>query len=233
MYDVTIAPENGNDLITNDIAAYDTKINLSDPTARLHGAFIVAFDFFNKHLFESRLPHCVITMRASRGSRGYFSKDRFEGPSEEISHEIALNPRASKKRTVAQVLSIVHEMVHLEQQCFYTPGRGRYHNKEWARLMKRLGLYPSSTGQPGGGETGQRVSHFIIAGGPFDIACAELLATGFKIEYADIRHDGQRKTPEKSKAKYTCNGCGFNAWAKPRATNLSCLDCGLQMVEVA
>jgi predicted SprT family Zn-dependent metalloprotease len=230
MLEVTIAPEKGKEL---DIVSYQTKINVIDPTARLHGAFIVAFDFFNKYLFDDRLPRCVITMRANRG-RGYFSEDRFEERTGERKHEIALNPRAFKRRTVEQVLStLVHEMVHHQQKCFYKPGRGRYHNKEWGSLMKRVGLYPSDTGQPGGKETGQSMTHFIIDGGPFDVACAELISSGFKIDLADIRRERERKAPEKSKSKYTCDGCGFNAWAKPKATNLACLDCGKQMVEVA
>jgi hypothetical protein len=63
MLEVTIAPEKG-DLITKDIASYDTtSLITTDPTARLHLAFVGAFKFFNDHLFESRafrsaLSHC-------------------------------------------------------------------------------------------------------------------------------------------------------------------------------
>jgi hypothetical protein len=46
------------------VASYQT--NIIDPTARLYGAFIGAYDFFNKFLFEDRLPRCVITLRANR-----------------------------------------------------------------------------------------------------------------------------------------------------------------------
>jgi Zn finger protein HypA/HybF involved in hydrogenase expression len=94
-------------------------------------------------------------------------------------------------------------------------------------------LYPSNTGRPGGKETGQQMHHYVIDSGPFSVACAELLRIGFKIEYADIWQDGKKKEPEKSKAKYTCDGCGFNAWAKAGSTNLACLDCDIPMVEVA
>ena len=107
--------------------------------------------------------------------------------------------------------------------------RSGYHNKEWGTLMKRVGLYPSNTGQPGGKETGQSVSHYIIDGGPFSIACRALIETGFMIEYADIWRDGEKKESEKNKAKYTCEGCGFNAWAKPNG-NLICGDCSQQML---
>jgi len=39
----------------------------------------------------------------------------------------------------------------------------------------------SDTGQPGGKRTGQKCSHYIAKGGPFAIACAELLKTGLQV----------------------------------------------------
>ena len=60
-------------------------------------------------------------------------------------------------RTNEQTLStLVHEMTHLQQQHFGKPSRSGYHNKEWGLLMRAVGLIPSSTGEPGGKETGQR-----------------------------------------------------------------------------
>ena len=47
-------------------------------------------------------------------------------------------------------------MTHLEQHHFGQPSRNGYHNKQWAELMKSVGLFPSDTAQPGGKETGQR-----------------------------------------------------------------------------
>jgi hypothetical protein len=38
--------------------------------------------------------------------------------------------------------------------------------------MERVGLMPSSTGEPGGKRTGQKVSHYILADGPFARAFA-------------------------------------------------------------
>jgi predicted SprT family Zn-dependent metalloprotease len=98
-----------------------------------------------------------------------------------------MNPKRFKHRSTQDVLAtFVHEMTHLEQTAFGKPTRTGYHNRAWGALMKRVGLYPSSTGEPSGKETGQRVHHYIIAGGPFSIACAALLKTGLTIEYADI-----------------------------------------------
>jgi hypothetical protein len=46
--------------------------------------------------------------------------------------------------------TLVHEQAHLWQHHFGKPGRGRYHNREWAAKMVEIGLIPSATGEPGG-----------------------------------------------------------------------------------
>ena len=139
--------------------------------------------------------------------------------------KIAMNPRVFKKSSVEDVLAtLVHEMVHLEQFHFGNPSRGKYHNREWGRMMKRFGLYPSNTGKPGGKETGQQMTHYVVEGGPFSITYAELLKTGLAIEYADVWSEKERKEPDNSKLKYTCSACGANAWGKPKS-NLVCGDC--------
>jgi len=38
---------------------------------------------------------------------------------------------------------------------------------KWAEHMRGVGLIPSDTGAPGGREVGQRVTHYIEAGGGF------------------------------------------------------------------
>ena len=106
-------------------------------------------------------------------------------------------------------------MVHLEQHHFGNPGRGRYHNKQWADMMSAIGLEPSSTGKPGGKRTGDRVSHWIVDGGPFDGACKAFLA----------KHDGliwgdrpvEPMSSGGKRAKYVCpdEDCGLAAWARP------------------
>jgi hypothetical protein len=51
--------------------------------------------------------------------------------------------------------------------------------------MKAVGLIPSDTGVEGGKETGQRVTHYVRQGGPFDRACAELLKAGCTVAYVE------------------------------------------------
>lgn len=204
---------------------------IDNPTHRSYTSLDAAFDHFNRDLFDGGLPPCLITMQRHKSAYGYFSGERFaslDNP-EEVTDEIALNPAHFAGRTTTRTLStLVHEMVHLWQHHFGKPSRSGYHNKEWAAKMREVGLIPSSTGQPGGRETGQKVSHYIEDGGPFERACAAYLATGVAILYHDRRRsDEEAKARGKkaaSKTKYTCPKCGQNAWAKPEA-DLICGAC--------
>jgi predicted SprT family Zn-dependent metalloprotease len=201
---------------------------IQNPT-REYDAFTRAFDYFDGRLFGDSLPACLITLQRKANARGYFSHKMFEARAASgQTDEIALNPDTFKGRTDAEILStLVHEMVHLWQYQFGRPGRSRYHNKEWADRMEALGLTPTSTGQPGGKRTGQRVTHLIVPGGPFDLAAAELLGGGFQLTWQSRPREGDGRAAQ-SKVKYTCPGCGQNAWAKPGA-RLDCGDCTTRM----
>ena len=81
--------------------------------------------------------------------------------------------------------------------------------------MREIGLQPSSTGEPGGKETGQSVTHYIIPEGRYTKAYAKLAASGFQLHWQSIPAVGSAK--KSSKTKFTCPDCGQNAWAKPGA----------------
>ena len=118
-------------------------------TAPEYRAFQRAYDFLNAQLFEAtKLPHVLVTLQRHARMYGYFSADRFSGRTVYgKAHELALNPDAFTGRTDEDILStLAHEMVHVWQQVYGKPGRGRYHNREWAEKMKEIGLYPSATG---------------------------------------------------------------------------------------
>jgi hypothetical protein len=133
------------------------------PTEETYVGFQKAYDFLNRKLFDGELPNCLITLQRRNSTYGYFSGDRFGRTDGVLTDEIALNPSHFHDRAAADVLStLAHEMVHLWQHHHGSPGRGRYHNREWAAHMKEIGLHPSSTGQEGGDETGDRVSHYIL-----------------------------------------------------------------------
>ena len=109
-------------------------------------------------------------------------------------------------------------MVHLKQQHFGKPARGRYHNKQWADWMAELGLEPTNTGEPGGKRTGDRVSHYIVEGGPFDLACQAFLAKHQGLLWGDRPIESKGAGGKRS--KYICRDpeCQLAAWAKPGVT---------------
>lgn len=186
-------------------------------------AFQTAYDYYNRELFAGALPHVYVTVARKAHSRGYFHADRFESrASKARAHELCLNPDHFE-RTTEQILStLVHEMCHVWQQEHGKPGRGGYHNLEWARKMFEVGLNPSSTGKPGGEKTGQKVSHWIVPEGRFAEVTEVLLAGGFTLNWKseDLRRESagarkQRKAKAASKTKFTCPDCGGAVWGKP------------------
>ena len=88
----------------------------------------------------------------------------------------------------------------------------------------RIGSQPSTTGEPGGQETGQSVTHYIIPDGRYAKAYAQLAATGFQLHWQSIPASEQGRAKKSSKTKFTCPECGQNAWAKPDA-HLICGEC--------
>jgi SprT-like family len=161
---------------------------MQNPTATTYTSLTTAYDWFNRELFDGTLPPCLITMQRHKGSYGYFSGERFQNTinRKEITDEIALNPTHFASRTPEQVLStLVHEMVHLWQHHFGKPPRNSYHDREWARKMRQIGLIPTATGEEGGKETGQKIHHLIEEGGNFQRVCASFLASHPAILYSD------------------------------------------------
>jgi hypothetical protein len=73
--------------------------------------------------------------------------------------------------------TLVHEMVHVWQFHHGKPGRGRYHNAEWADKMESIGLMPSSTGLPGGRRVGDHMADYPMPGGRFVNLVNELVTT--------------------------------------------------------
>jgi predicted SprT family Zn-dependent metalloprotease len=190
-----------------------------------YGAFQKAYDFFNANLFGGSLPHVLVTLQRHAKAKGYFSPERFIGrTTTAAAHELALNPDTFIERDDEAILStLAHEMVHVWQQTHGTPPRRSYHDRQWAAKMKEIGLQPTTTGEPGGKEVGQSVTHYIIPGGPYARAYAKLKSEGFELHWQSAPVGQQAKAKKASKTKFTCPGCGQNAWAKPDAS----LVCGV------
>jgi predicted SprT family Zn-dependent metalloprotease len=118
--------------------------------------------------------------------------------------------------------TLVHEMCHLWQQDFGKPSKNGYHNKEWAEKMKEVGLHPSNTGDEGGKETGQKVTHYILDGGRFDEVFKNIP------DHISLPWIGagmsEKKKAVRNKVKYSCPVCEANVWGKPDM-NITCGDC--------
>ena len=190
------------------------------PTAATYTEFDRAYAYFNQKLFAGLLPACVITMQRHKKAYGYFWGNTWtDAKGESVTDEIAMNPDAFRDRATAETLStLVHEMCHLQQHHVGKPSRNGYHNKEWARMMEAVGLIPSDTAAEGGKRTGQKVSHYIEPGGPFDQACKALLKDGFTVPWMALTGSGDEETRRKkaaSKTKYACPSCDLQVWGKP------------------
>ena len=206
--------------------------NWQTPTAETYAGLDRAFNHFNEKLFDNRLPPVMFTLTRKRGAHGYFWAEQFKHREDgDPTHEIALNPN-TMDRTIEAVLStLVHEMTHLEQQEYGTPGKKGHHNKEWVKLMERVGLIPSDTGMPGGKQTGRKVTHYIDEQGPFVVAFQELMP--FDLPYFTQKTDtAGAKKKDLSKVKRECPCCNAKAWAK-QGMRIICGECDEEMVEEA
>jgi SprT-like family len=217
-------------LFNKRIVWYDTNMNKAVITLKEYQGFQLAYDFFNRELFAGSLPQVLVTLQRHANSRGYFSPRRFHGRVEKAAvHELALNPDTFPDRTDEMILStLVHEMCHVWQETHGNPSRRGYHNLEWAAKMREVGLQPTSTGKPGGMETGQAVTHYILSDGRYTQAFTKLAATGLQLHWQSIPFVKQGRVGISSKTKFTCPECGQNAWAKPGALLIcgACYDQG-------
>lgn len=203
--------------------------NYQTPTNEMYDALDRAFTWFNGALFENRLEAPVFTLTRKRGAHGYFWQDQWKHREDgDTCHEIALNPN-TMHRPIPEVLStLVHEMTHLEQQLYGKPGKNGHHNKEWGELMDAVGLIPTTTGQPGGGRTGRKVTHMIEEGGPFDLSLKDLMATGYTLPWHTEEPPKKPAKKDLSKTPHICPECEIKAWAK-MGTRIYCAECDEQL----
>lgn len=160
----------------------------NSPTDQAYIELRRAFDHFNRALFDDALPGCLITLQRQHDTFSYFSPNQFVNGSGsgEMAHEIALNPSYFAIRSIEDTLaSLVTEMVSVKQLISGNPGRKRYRNREWASMMEACGLMPSDTWEPGGRRVGEKVGCYVIEGGVFDIACAQLVDEAYRLSWLD------------------------------------------------
>ena len=92
-------------------------------------------------------------------------------------------------------------MVHQEQHHFGEPSRNGYHNREWANMMGCRWPAAERHWRARGKRTGQKVSHYIVEGGPFDLA---FQAHPFVLPYYDRLRDPEA-AQRKLKFTYICS----------------------------
>jgi SprT-like family len=189
----------------------------------------------------------LITLQRHARALGYFSKNKFQqrGDGRAHVHEIALNPDGFVGHSDEEICqTFVHEMAHVWQTEFGHAGRGHYHNREFAAKMHSIGLMASATGKPGGATTGDRMSDYVLEGGPFQGACRAFLDRYRLVWESSSRceevapaggngsgsgGDGKLTSPgheggkSPTRAKFACPipKCTETAWAKPSA-KLAC-----------
>src|SRR5438477_10937174 len=100
--------------------------------------------------------------------------------------------------------TLVHEMCHVWQQTHGKAPRRSYHDRQWAGKMREIGLQPSRTGEEGGKETGQSVSHYIIPEGRYAQAYAKLAESACALHWQSIPSTEQARGKKSSKTKLTC-----------------------------
>ncbi|MGI9316496.1 MAG: SprT-like domain-containing protein, partial [bacterium] len=89
-------------------------------------------------------------------------------------------------RVIDVLQTLVHEQCHLWQHVYgQHKSRSGYHNREWADKMESIGLVPSSTGETGGGRTGQSMSDYPKPGGRFIQACMALSQGQYQLKWID------------------------------------------------
>lgn len=234
---------NGNCFVRSKIKIMSNQITA--PTKAQSEAMQKSYEYFNVELFNGELPNCMLNFsRSGRRVMGFFIPSTWEerkpnGKSNHL-HEISLCPSWLNRDAREVMSTLVHEMVHLWQQEFGSPSRRGYHNKEWARKMVNIGLFPSDTGQRGGKIIGQQMSHYILPGARFEMVfnkipeenlmpfvCANAFNTlSIVVENEEEALILARIT--RHKIKYSCSGCKINAWGKP-GLHLDCGQCNIRM----
>jgi hypothetical protein len=200
----------------------------NDPNDELYAPIKAAFQLFNRIFFDGQLPTPIFTASSHhKRSRGYFKPKSWvrHGDASYRTDVINLNPlyfldEHGGNREALQ--TVMHEMVHVWQEYFGTPPRSGYHDREFAKRMKLIGLQPSNTGKPGGKEVGQKMADYIIAGSPFELAVNALLERGFDIPWSELAGVEAKKPP--TRITYHCTHCGFRLLAPAGNRNAGC-DC--------
>lgn len=157
-----------------------------NPTEELIEAVKTAYDHFNRDLFKGQLPNVVFNFQRQQRVMGYASIGRWVNERKQYVDELGINPDYFAKYPVIEIFqTLCHEMTHIWQAHYGTPGRRGYHNRQFGNKLTQIGLLPSSTGKPGGRTVGEHMLDYVLADGPFHAASQTLVQQGFRLPWAD------------------------------------------------
>jgi hypothetical protein len=195
------------------------------PTQAQFAAYQQLFDYFNRTLFDSSLPDCMLSFsRRRRSSHTLFTAGQWREEAGSATPEISLNLKQMSEGEPLEIMAtLVREMVHLWQEQYGQPSWNGYYNREWAAKMVEVGLIPSATGETGGQQTGQGIKHYIEVAGRFAQAYREMPAT-YLWPFRPAALESEKSGGYSEKMMYQCVGCGVKVWGK-NGLGLVC-ECG-------
>lgn len=189
------------------------------------------FKYYNELLFKNKLPEVIFSISRDYKMSGMFNPNLWQNNKGISIHELTVNPDYIEPYNIEFHQAIVHEMCHIHQHLFGTPGKSGYHNIEFSEIMYNVGLQTSDSGNHNGNKTGRRMRDYIINGGTFEKAFQGLQETGF--EKLDIKPVKKNKVPIKGlsgrRSKYTC-ACGSNVWGK-KGLEIKCSKCNKYYIQ--
>ena len=218
----------------------DKKVQVN-PSVEQSENLINAFDYLNQKLFNGALPRPMLLFtRNPKILGGYFSNEKWFNTDGTKADEIALNANQLVEGDEIEIFGIlIHEMTHQWQFHYGSPGRGGYHNREWADFCLTIGLKPINVKDPDA-ETGDAINTILVKGGRAMLALAnmpETITIPFYSELMDAPSAPEEpkgpQAPEEvpvpkpksgSRTKYTCTICGTNLWGK-NGLKIMCMAC--------
>lgn len=216
----------------------------SKPTLLQFNALQKAYDFYNVRLFKpvfgELLPPVMLSLNDNHKNNylGYYAFDRYIDENGTILSLINITPEHLNRSFIKVMSTLVHEMCHHYQYNFGIKKgrRSPYHNLEYARIMERVGLICSNTGQIGGKQTGIQMTHYILEKGKFEkltLRAPQSLKAPFTLNKNVFRREDSDQRDDKIKAqkqkiKYECPLCNIKVWGKPNL-EIRCIPCNTKL----
>jgi len=197
----------------------DDLVQEFSPTQEVAQHLTVCFNHYNRKLFDGKLPAPLMTLNKSKDAKPAYFIESGARMYNDKRPRICLSPnKLDKLSNIEQHSWFVRMMIKQEwRQCFPKKKvkNNSYHDGDWAKLMRRVGLKPFG-GKSGSGETGQgEVKHEVENNGQFYFSYRELQnLKGDRPLLLCVEIENE-ESPKNNKATYICETCGNKSWGKP------------------